>query len=195
MSEQNNAASLAIEAGHVMGGRPLETFITLILENADRQLAQAHRELYPERIPEMIPLSMTLLYPWIDAEVVTESELEQLRGFFSERPRPDFELTHLAEFPDKVVYAAPEPDEALRSTMQAVWEMYPDYPPYGEPGSDPPPHCTLGRLEGDYAITFEQVAERVEPLLPVRCVVHEATLMEEFAPDRCRVRETFAFGQ
>jgi hypothetical protein len=178
-----------------MNERQLETFITLVLEGTDSGLALAHRDLYPERIPERIPLSLTLLYPWIPAESVTEEDLERLRHFFASRSRLKFELSHLAAVPGEVVYAAPEPDNELRSIMRALWAMYPDYPPYGEPGSDPPPHCTLGRLEGDHAITFEQVAERVVPLLPVSCVVEEATLMEEYAADRCRVRESFPFGR
>jgi 2'-5' RNA ligase len=178
-----------------MAERPLETFITLILEDADAELAQAHRELYPERIPEQIPLSLTLLYPWIPAEAVREADMERLRAFFASRPPLDFELTRPAEFPRKVVYAVPEPDDELRATMRALWALYPEYPPYGEPGGDPPPHCTLGRLEGPYAITFEQVAARVEPLLPVTCVAEAATLMEEYELDRCRVRETFPFGR
>jgi len=118
-----------------------------------------------------------------------------VREFFASRPVLEFEFTHVAEFPGAVVYAAPEPDDELRATMRGLWSLYPEYPPYRNPGSDPPPHCTLGRLEGDHAITFEQVAARVKPLLPVSCVVQEATLMEEFEPDRCRVREAFPFGR
>jgi 2'-5' RNA ligase len=178
-----------------MAKRPLETFITLILEDANDELAQAHRELYPERIPERIPLSLTLLYPWIQAEMVTEADVERLRAFFASRPPLEFELTRVAEFTGKVVYAVPEPDDELRATMRALWALYPEYPPYGEPGSDPPPHCTLGRLEGNYAVTLEQVGVRVEPLLPVSCAVEAATLMEEYEIDRCRVREDFAFGR
>ena len=160
----------------------------------DAALAQAHRELYPERIPEHIPLSLTLLYPWIPAESVKQADIEQLRAFFASRPALDFQLTRLAEFPGKVVYAVPEPDGKLRATMRALWALYPEYPPYGEPGGDPPPHCTLGRLEGDYAITLEQAAARVGPLLPVSCMLEAATLMEEYDIDRCRIRETFPFG-
>jgi hypothetical protein len=178
-----------------MAERPLETFLTLVLEHVDAELAQAHRELYPERIPEQIPLSLTLLYPWVPAEEVGEADLVKVRTFFAGRPVLEFDLTSLAEFPGAVVYAVPEPDDELRATMRGLWSLYPEYPPYREPGGDPPPHCTLGRLEGDHAITFEQVAARVEPLLPVSCVVEEATLMEELEPDRCRVRETFPFGR
>ncbi len=176
------------------GNRQLETFITLILEDADLALAQAHRELYPERIPEQIPLSLTLLYPWIPRDAVTEADVDELRSFFAGRRPLEFDLARLAEFPGLVVYAVPEPDDELRATMRALWALYPEYPPYGRPGGDPPPHATLGRLEGDYAITLDAARERVEPLLPVHCEVGEATLMEEYEPDRMRVRASFPLG-
>ena len=174
--------------------RPLETFITLILEHSDAALAEAHRELYPERVPEQIPLSLTLLYPWIPRDSLTEAELDRVRAFFAARPPLAFDLVRVAEFPGAVVYAVPEPDAELRATMRALWALYPEYPPYGRPGYDPPPHATLGRLEGGFAITLEEARRRVEPLLPVHCDVREATLMEEYELDRCRVRETFPLG-
>ena len=175
-------------------GRPLETYVTLILEELDPALAEAHRELYPERIPEEIPLSLTLLYPWIPRDSLTESDLDGLRSFFAARKPLHFSLTRLAEFPGQVVYAVPEPEGELRATMRALWARYPDYPPYGEPGGDPPPHATLGRLTGDHAITLGQARARVGPLLPVRCDVPEAVLMEEVEPDRFRVAHALPFG-
>ncbi len=177
-----------------MGARPLETAITLVLEGCDRELSQAHRELYPERLAERIPFSLTLLYPWLPAADVSPADLEGLRSFVAGRPPLEFELTYVAEFPGEVAYAVPEPDDELRATMHALWALYPDCPPYGRPGFDPPPHATLGRYVGPTPITFEQAKRRVEPLLPVRCVVEEATLMEEYEPDRLRVRDTFPFG-
>ena len=177
-----------------MSDRPLETVITLVLEHVDPELSRAHRELYPERIAEKIPFSLTLLYPWIPAASVTDADLDALRSFFATRPRLEFELTHVTEFPGLVAYAAPEPDDELRATMRALWALYPQCPPYGRHGSDPPPHATLGRYEGPTPIAFEQAKERVEPLLPVRCVVEEATLLEEYELDRLRVRATFPFG-
>src|SRR5919202_5001787 len=163
-----------------MDARPLETSITLVLEHVDPELSRAHRELYPERIPEHIRFSLTLHYPWLPAAEVTDQELERLRSFFAARPPLEFELTRVAEFPGVVAYAVPEPEEELRATMRALWAMYPQCPPYGRPGSDPPPHATLGRYEGPTPITLEQARKRVEPLLPVRCVLEEATLLEEY---------------
>jgi hypothetical protein len=45
-----------------MEARALQTSITLVLEQMDPELSRAHRELYPERIAEHIPFSLTLHY-------------------------------------------------------------------------------------------------------------------------------------
>jgi hypothetical protein len=90
----------------------------------------------------------------------------------------------------------PEPDEELRATMRALWALLPDYPPYGRPGTDPPPHASLGRFaaDPDPATLRARVEERVGPLLPASFTIREATLMEMFDPDRWQVRTTFPFG-
>jgi hypothetical protein len=157
-------------------------------------LSLAHRELYPERIPEHIPFGITLLYPWLPAADVTQDDLERLRSFFTARPPLEFALTSVAEFPGAVAYAVPQPDDNLRATMQALWALYPQCPPYGEPGSSPSPHATLTRYANPINATFEQAKARVEPLLPVDCVVSEAILREEYELDRMRTAETFTFG-
>jgi hypothetical protein len=46
---------------------------------------------------------------------------------------------------------------------------------YGRPGNEPAPHANLVRLVGDYAITLEAAATRVEVLLAVHCDVRQAT--------------------
>jgi hypothetical protein len=174
--------------------RPFVTSITLDLEHCDPRLTQAHRELYPERIPEHIPFSLTLHFPWVPAAEVTEADLERVRAYFAGRPPLEFDLVRVTEFPGIVAYAEPEPEDELRATMRGLWALYPDLPPYGRPGSDPPPHATLTRYANPANATFEQAKARVEPLLPVHCVVTEAILQEEYELDRMRVRETFRFG-
>jgi hypothetical protein len=177
-----------------MNDRPLQTSITLDLEHCDPELTQAHRALYPERIPEAIPFSLTLHYPWVPAAEVTKADLERVRAYLAGRPPLEFELVRVTEFPGLVAYAEPAPDEQLRATMRGLWALYPDLPPYGRPGFDPPPHATLTRYANAENATFEQAKERVEPLLPVRCLVGEAILQEEYEPDRMRVRDRFPFG-
>lgn len=172
----------------------LESAVTLFL-TGHRELAAAHDELYPERVDEGIPLSLTLLYPFAPPDEA-EQHFGTLRELFADRPPLEFSLVRLAEFPGAVVYAVPEPDDELRATMRALWARFPGYPPYGRPGTDPPPHATLGRFAADPdPDTLTARAEaRVGTLLPASFLVREATLMEMHAPDRWHIRATFPFG-
>ena len=171
----------------------METWVTLVLADSSPELAEAHDELYPVRLEEGIPFSLTLLAPFVLQEELNEEHVEELRRFFAPRRPLEFDLVRLEEFPGLVVYAAPEPEDELRATMRALWALYPDYPPYGRPGSDPPPHATLAQLGDDPDAVRKAVVARVERLLPVHCIAREATLFEEFEPDRCRVRARFPF--
>jgi 2'-5' RNA ligase superfamily protein len=172
----------------------LESALTLFL-TGQPELEQAHWELYPERVDENIPLSLTLLYPFAPADE-TEQHFGTLRDFFAGRPPLEFSLTRLAEFPGSGIYLVPEPEDELRATMRALWALFPQHPPYGRPGGDPPPHASIGRFaaDPDPDTLVARAENRVAPLLPARFVVREATLMEMHEPDRWRVRTTFPFA-
>jgi 2'-5' RNA ligase superfamily len=175
--------------------RPLETFLTLILADQNPALAAAHDELYPERVPEAIPLSLTLLYPFAPPSEV-ERHYDTLRGFFASYEPFGFELVRLEQWDESgAVYAVPEPEQPLRELMRALWRVFPQFPPYGEAGGDPPPHASLTSTGGaDRAATRARVERRLEGLLPAPFHISEVTLMEESEPDRCRLRETFRLG-
>jgi hypothetical protein len=175
--------------------RELETFLTLILADQNPAFAAAHDELYPERVPEGIPLSLTLLFPFAAPSKV-EQHFDTLREFFSSHQPFGFELTRLAQWDESgAVYAVPEPEQPLRDVMRALWRLFPQFPPYGQRGGDPPPHASLTDTGGDdRAATRARVEQRLDGLLPAPFHISEVTLMEEFAVDRCRVRETFRLG-
>jgi hypothetical protein len=79
--------------------------------------------------------------------------------------------------------------------MRALWRLYPQFPPYGQVGSDPPPHASLTLSGGDdREATLERVERRLEGLLPAKFHITEVALMEEEEPDRMRLRETFRLG-
>jgi 2'-5' RNA ligase superfamily len=173
----------------------LETYLTLVLADQSPALAAAHDEVYPERVPEQIPLSVTLLYPFaVRAEV--QLHRETLRAFFASQPAFDFELARLAQWEESgAVYAVPEPEQPLRDVMRALWRLFPQFPPYGEDGSDPPPHASLTYTGGDdRAATLARVERRLDGLLPAAFHITEAALMEETEPDRWSLRETFRLG-
>jgi len=155
----------------------------------------AHDELYPERVDEGIPLSITLLYPFA-APPEVEQHLESLRSFFAAHPPFDLELARIAQWEEGgAVYAVPEPEQPLRDLMRALWRLFPQFPPYGEAGGDPPPHASLTYTGGaDREGTRARAEQRLEGLLPARFSISEVALMEEAAPDRWRLRETFSLG-
>jgi 2'-5' RNA ligase superfamily len=175
--------------------RQLETYLTLALADQDPALAVAHDELYPERIPEGIPLSLTLLYPFAAPEEVDRYR-ETLRSFFASHPPFDFDLVGVAQWEESgAVYAVPEPEQLLRDLMRALWRLFPQFPPYGEVGGDPPPHASLTYSGGDdRRATLDRVERRLEGLLPAPFHISEVMLMEEVEPDRMRPRETFRLG-
>ena len=175
-------------------GRPPETYLGLLLADQNPELAAAHDELYPERVEEGIPLSITLLYPFAAPSDVDRYR-EQLRSFFASHDPFELELAGLEQWEESgAVYAVPEPEQPLRDLMRALWRLFPEYPPYGEAGSDPPPHASLTWKGEDRAATRHRVEERLDRLLPARFRISEVALMEETDPDRWRVRETFRLG-
>jgi hypothetical protein len=176
----------------VAAERELETYLGLLLADQNPALAAAHDELYPERVPEGIPLSLTLLYPFA-APAELDRHREALRSFFASQPPFAFELAGLAQWEESgAVYAVPEPEQPLRELMRALWRLFPQFPPYGEVGGDPPPHASLTYTGGDdRAATRARVERRLEGLLPARFEISEVTLMEEVAVDRFRPREAF----
>ena len=172
----------------------LETAVTLFLAEQAPELARAHDELYPMRVGEQIPLSLTLLYPFAPRDELDETHVEKLRSFFASRPPLSFAIARVAQWEEGgAVYGVPEPDGELRATMRALWRLFPEFPAYGG-ADDPPPHASL-TLDGgdDAAATRARVESRLEGLLPVRFEVGEATLMEEYEPDVWRGIYTFPF--
>jgi hypothetical protein len=175
--------------------RELETYLALLLADQNPVFAAAHDELYPERVPEGIPLSITLLYPFAPRSEVDQHR-ETLRSFFASHSPFELELARLAQWEESgAVYAVPEPEQPLRDLMRALWRLYPQFAPYGEVGADPPPHASLTLSGGeDREATRARVERRLEGLLPAAFQVTEVALMEEEAPDRMRLRETFRLG-
>jgi hypothetical protein len=172
----------------------VDTAITLFLDGQAPELARAHDELYPERIPENIPLSLTLLYPFAPRSEL-EEYLPTARDFFASRPPFGFDIVRVAQWPGGgAVYGVPEPDEELRATMHALWALFPEFPPYRGTADDPPPHASLTLDGGDDPHTLlTRVEERLSGLLPAHFEIDEAVLMGEREKDVFEVVQTLPF--
>jgi 2'-5' RNA ligase len=169
--------------------KPLETAIVLVLEDA-LPFDDVRRELAPDAGLRGIPFHITLLYPFVAREDVTDAVLDELSSFFGSQAPLEFALTRIGTFRG-LVYAVPEPDAPLRRCMGALHARFPDWPPYAGAVAEPIPHATLA--EGVDEERLRPVVERrLAADLPTRFRLEEATLLEEFAPDRWHERARFA---
>jgi 2'-5' RNA ligase len=171
--------------------RPLETAVVLVLEDAV-PFDDVRRELAPDTELRGIPFHITLLYPFVARNELTDTILGELSSFFASRAPLEFSLTHLETFPS-VLYAAPEPSGLLRECMRALQARFPDHPPYGGAFAEVIPHATLA--EGVEAESVRPAIEQqLGAHLPAQFRIEVATLLEEFTPGRWRERAYFAFG-
>jgi len=163
----------------------------LILDDARAVLEPVRAEFYPEGVAAGIPLHLTLLFPFVPIEAVDE---EQLAGFFAGYAPLAFSLTRLAEFPG-VVYAVPDPDSALLACMRDLWALFPDTPPYEGEFAEVVPHATLAEVPAgdDQERIAAEIRSRLAGQLPIECRVDDASLLEEYEPERWREARRFPF--
>jgi 2'-5' RNA ligase len=170
---------------------PLETALVLVLDDAE-PFDHVRRDFAAATVALGIPFHVTLLYPFAPRDELTDAVITETRALFAAREPIEFSLTRIATWPD-VVYAVPEPDAALRECMQALYQVFPSWPPYGGEHAEVVPHATLGE-DVDAAQVVAEIERRLAAALPRRYKPDAATLLEEFAPDEWRPRKRFPFG-
>ncbi|MFL5954693.1 MAG: 2'-5' RNA ligase family protein [Gaiellaceae bacterium] len=115
-----------------------------------------------------VPAHITILSPFLDAEHVDEDALAQL---FAKFPSFDFELDRVERFEEGVVWLHPQPSAPFEDLTAAVWQRWPDHPPYEGAFDEPIPHLTVSEIEID-----------VNVQLPIASRAREVTLIEEVEP-------------
>jgi 2'-5' RNA ligase len=169
-----------------------ETAVVIVLDDARPQLEPVRAEFHAREVAIGIPLHVTLLYPFAPPDHVDEEALEE---FFAGYDAFTLTLRGLATWP-LVVYAIPEPRERLLAMMQALFEKYPEYPPYEGEIAEPEPHATLSELEPGESLEAIAAGIRAETesLFPLTCEIRDVALLEEYEPDRWRERRRFPLG-
>jgi 2'-5' RNA ligase len=170
----------------------LETAVAIVLDDARPQLEPVRAQFHAGSVAMGIPLHVTLLYPFAPAGRIDDRVLAELADFFGKRDALTLTLVGLAEFPG-VVYAVPEPRDELVAMMHALYDQYPEYPPYEGEFPDPVPHASLAELgEGvSQEDVVAQIRARTDSLFPLACAIRDVALLEERAPDRWRERQRF----
>jgi 2'-5' RNA ligase len=123
-----------------------------------------------------VPPHITVLFPFVDGAEVDEAALRDLLGRF---PAFDFVLDRLEHFETGVPWLRPNPPAPFTDLSAAVWERWPDHPPYEGEHDELIPHVTVTREDAP---------------LPIEAHATEVWLIEEQPGGRWERRLTIPLG-
>ena len=132
------------------------------------------RDRFDPSAAEGVPAHVTLLYPFMPLDALTDELRAELGVLIGEQPAFPFALTRVERWPD-VVWLGPEPAAPFRTMVERLATAFPDYPPYGGAHDEVVPHVTIAQ---DPRPGYLEAAEHALPqMLPIRDVAREAWLI------------------
>jgi len=143
-----------------------------------------------------MPAHITLLSPFKPLDEVDERVLRDLRQCFARFAPIRFALGSILRFPTEVLYLAPEPDEPFRQLTLAIWDRFPETPPYGGKWPDIVPHLSVAWLLDERQLdrVTDDFIEAARGKLPIQAIAFEVAWMGN-SSGRWLVHATFALGQ
>lgn len=147
-----------------------------------------------DRLPAGIrdlPPHVTALWPFLPADGLDAALEARLSALLSGLPAFDFALTRVGGFAD-VVFLAPEPAERFVELTRALWDEWPECPPFGGAYDEVVPHLTVA-LDPPPGRRRE-IETVVAPLLPLAARAAEVLLVEQDEGGTLVVRRRFALG-
>jgi 2'-5' RNA ligase len=137
------------------------------------------------------PAHITLLFPFVSVDAVSDQVVDALRSRFAAVAPFDFVLIRTARFLE-VVYLEPEPDEPFRELVRSLSADWPDHPPYEGAVTDVLPHLTVAYSADP--MEMNRIDEELQEGLPIVCRATEAWLMAD-GPGGWTLHERFPFGR
>lgn len=120
---------------------------------------------------------ITVLSPFADSDEIDEQALAELSNSHSAF---DFVLDRIERWDDGIVWLHPEPSRPFEDLTAAVWQRWPDHPPYEGTIETVIPHLTLSETPIEVDID-----------LPIPSRATEVTLIEEDANGMWAKRSAF----
>ena len=155
---------------------PLESGLAVLVPGAEALIGSFRS---PSAAGGM-PAHITLLYPFKPPHEIGDTVIEKLNQCFASFPAFEFSLVRVRRFPGGVLYLAPQPDEPFRRLTMAIWDCYPETPPFGGKYLSVAPHLTVAQLANEQLA--EQVSVEFERAfrgrLPIHASAREIMLMD-----------------
>jgi len=173
----------------------IESAVVVLVPEAEA-LVKPFRDRYDPSAAVGLPAHVTLLYPFKPPHEIGSAMLDKLRHGFARCAPFRFPLASIRRFPAEVLYLAPEPDEPFRQLTLAIWDWYPETPPYGGKWPDIVPHLSVASLADELRLdrAADEFAQASRGILPIHATAAEVALMDNRS-GRWQVRATFRLGE
>lgn len=168
----------------------IESALVVLVPEAE-VLVKPFRDRHEPSAAVGVPAHITCLYPFIAPDEIDSAVLDELRQCFERFLPFDFSLTGARRFPG-VLYLSPEPAEPFRELTLAIWDRWPNTPPYGGQYSDIVPHLCVAQIadEPQLDAVAEEFGSASAGKLPIRATAREVALMDNTS-GRWQLRTTF----
>jgi 2'-5' RNA ligase len=173
-----------------------ESALVLLVPEAEA-LVKPFRDRHDPAAAVGMPAHITLLYPFRQPDEVDGPVLDGLHQCFAGFAPFRFALTAIRRFesPIAVLYLAPEPTEPFCELTQAIWQHFPETPPYGGRHAEITPHLSVAQVSDPTQL--DPIAERFAAascdILPLHTTAAEVALMDTRS-GRWQTRTTFSLG-
>jgi 2'-5' RNA ligase len=153
-----------------------ETALICRVPEAERYIAR-YRDRYDPSARRNVPAHVTVLYPFMPPAQIDDGVLERLRGIARAVRCFDYRLARIERFP-VALYLAPDPGDSYAALTDAVFQAFPDYPPFEGKFDTVVPHVTVAH--GDEPLLCEiDVELRISlPATGISARCHELVLIE-----------------
>lgn len=149
-----------------------------------------HRFRYDSIARRGVPAHITVLYPFVPPDAMTDAIATAVRDVLAPFPAFSFRLSRLEQFPEGARYLAPQPTEPFVRLTEALTVRFPEFRPYGGIHAEVIPHLTVAQNPAAPAAEIAQLRDH----LPIACHASELWLMSEDDDHRWRTRSTFALA-
>jgi 2'-5' RNA ligase len=153
---------------------PTETALIVPIPEAEEAVGR-FRALLDSSASWGVPAHVTVLYPFLPPRKISDDVLAALGATIGAVPRFDAAFAHLDWFGDSAVWLAPEPDRPFRDLTAAVWQRFPEAPPYAGAHTDVVPHLTIGHDAAKHVLS--SAGDAVSTHLPINAAIHVVRLI------------------
>ena len=172
-----------------------ESVLMVVVPEAEA-LVGSFRDRFDPSAAQGAPAHSTVLYPFLPPGRIDARVVAVLEGCCAKQAPIDFQLQEIRRFaPDPVLYLTPDPAAPFHRLTEAIWQLFPETPPYAGRHKEIVPHLSLAWVETVAALSAIEADFRAaaSPHLPISARVTALELFDNVT-GRWEQRRVFPFA-